>query len=395
MPGREDSRREVLREVGRWIRAAARVEEGSWRPVVVEGWDDARWALAGRVAFTQGVAAWLHERLPGTPVADHLPPVLRVALEEHHALTAARARRVLDDLDRILEMAAEADVAVMPLKGSLLTGLGYLDPALRPMADLDLLIRDADRDRMLAAMRRLGYRSAPGFRNPGRDELQDPGGGQVVAWDTEHPDNPCPVELLRRVDKRPWGGRLAYDLTELLWADAEPVTIGGRPAWRPSDRALLIHLAAHATMSLVAGDGRLVQLLDVAAVAPRVSGLGTTPVPRLVHTGLVIAGRLLPGTVPEHLAASLTGAVPWGLRRWSAHVPLDTRAGFADGIPHHERSPRARTWARWRPAPWRLWAGYPDGSLARAWVRHARAATRQRRYRRKYAARTGHLPGAH
>jgi hypothetical protein len=380
----EDARRRVLREVGRWLDPTAPSVVRGETPI---GWDRATWQVAGDVVFTQGIAGWLHRSLAGTALESRMPAPLRDRLAEEHARTAARAERVHRDLARILDAAASAGVVVMPLKGSLLTTLRYLDPATRPMADIDLLIREPDRKPMLDAMLALGYRQADGFRSPGRDELLDPGGSAVVSWTSEDPDNTCPVELLRRVDKRPWAGRIAYDLTELLWAEAEPTTILGRPAWRPSDRSLLIHLAAHATMNLIAGTGRLIQLADLAVVAPRVASLGDVPVPRLVHTALVLSGRLMPTVVPADHAAGLAAQVPRGLRHWSASVPIDTRAGLADGTPTAQRSARSRVWARWRPVPWRLWAGYPDGSLARAYVRHARAIAKQRRYRRRVAAR--------
>lgn len=372
----------AVREVGRWLDPAGR---GVWA-TSPPAWDAEAWALLADVAFTQGVAAWLHRSLADAPDLG-LSRVLLNRLAAEHAATAARARRVHGDLERILGVAAEAGVAVMPLKGALLTTLGYIDPAVRPMADLDLLIRHGDRGPMLDALRAMGYQPAPGYRTPGRDELVDPRGGSVVSWTSEHPDNPCPVELLRRVEKRPWGGRTVYDLTESLWAEAVPIEILGRPAWRPSDRTLLIHLSAHAAMNLVAGTGRLVQFVDLAVVAPRVSALGDVPVPRLVQTALVIAGRLMPSLIPTHHAVGLAPRVPLGLRWWSSTVPLDTRAGLSDGVPTSRRSEAARLWSRWRPVPWRLWAGYEDRSLPGAALCHARAFRKQMRYRRSHPGR--------
>ncbi len=50
----------------------------------------------------------------------------------------------------------------MPLKGALLTTMaGRVDAGRRPMADLDLLVRPADRAGLGAVLAGLGYRHVP------------------------------------------------------------------------------------------------------------------------------------------------------------------------------------------------------------------------------------------
>src|SRR5690349_18102423 len=83
--------------------------------------------------------------------------------------------------------AARAGIAVAPLKGSLLATGYYAEPGLRPMNDLDLLVRPADEPRMLELLAGLGYRQiARGWKHVA---LAHPdGGGPTVSYEGEHPD---------------------------------------------------------------------------------------------------------------------------------------------------------------------------------------------------------------
>ena len=123
---------------------------------------------------------------------------------------------------------ARAGIEVMPLKGALLTTMAGPEAAARPMADLDLLVHPADRAGLGAVLAALGYRHAPEANpRPTHDVFLDPGGGRIVSFEGEHPDNPRRVEVHVEVKRHLWG-----------WVDDDDLTRGavGRRAIRRDPR---------------------------------------------------------------------------------------------------------------------------------------------------------------
>ena len=152
-------------------------------------------------------------------------------LAEQDTLNAQRIDRMHADLAAILTAAARSGIAVVPLKGAMLTTMPGTDPHRRPMGDLDLLVRPADRagdgD---AAARTLGYRHEPEANpRPTHDVFVDPGRGRVVSRD-EHPDNPRRVEVHVELLRHLWGWLDEDRLTEQMWASAKPADVLGQPA---------------------------------------------------------------------------------------------------------------------------------------------------------------------
>ena len=86
-----------------------------------------------------------------------IPADLRARLRARrtqHAHAAAVRTRVVADVASAL---AQAGVPVLVLKGAALAHLVYGDPGLRPMRDVDLLIRKADAGRALDVLGRCGF----------------------------------------------------------------------------------------------------------------------------------------------------------------------------------------------------------------------------------------------
>jgi hypothetical protein len=286
------------------------------------------------------------------------------------------------------------------------------------MADLDLLVRPADRDPARATLASLGYeRRLERTRRPTHDTFELPGNEDVVSADGEHPDNPRRIELHTEVRRHLWGWIEEDDLTAHLWAGATEATVLGEPAILPAPAALAAHVAIHATSDLLLSRGRLIQWLDLAEVtggAPAVGevagaepavgevagaepavgevagaepavDLARAPHPRLVYPALRLAARRLAGRFPpdgpDGLAA-LEAMIPDRLVRWAASVPLDTRAGLqaARSAPTDEGTLAAR-WARWAPYRWRLAVAHGDAPLPVAAARHARLVVSMTRRR--------------
>ena len=90
--------------------------------------------------------------------AGNLPAALSEFLFSENLLSGARARRLLETLVETVRVLRAAGVEVVAIKGAALAFFHYPDPALRPMGDLDLLLRDPrDLERATAALVAAGW----------------------------------------------------------------------------------------------------------------------------------------------------------------------------------------------------------------------------------------------
>src|SRR5262249_42297828 len=121
------------------------------------GWDDADWETARWAIQVHGIAPLLDHVAATWPDADALHPRLRAYLAEQRRLSAARVARLLCDRARIRGAGGEAGIAALRLKGSVLATGYYPERGLRPMNDLDLMVRADDEPQALAMLAGLGY----------------------------------------------------------------------------------------------------------------------------------------------------------------------------------------------------------------------------------------------
>lgn len=333
-------------------------------------WTAADWALAPQAALYQGIAPYLFaRRLPDAPPG--VPAAFAGWLAAEYAMNARRLARLHAELQAILAAAARLGIPVAPLKGALLSTQVYPHPALRPMADLDLLIQPADFTGLAQVLARLGYRRQPA-KTPYDSQVRfvDPGGGRVVSRTGEHPDNPRPVEVHTHLRRTPWRDLGGAEFTRRLWQGARPGALLGEPALLLDPHHLLQHLALHAGQHfLVDSAGRLIQWLDLALLArqlPHLTPLADEP---LAAPHLHLARRALPHhfhglTLPEF------SRTPRRLLAWSQSVPLDERCGLVSGLAPEDRPALAHAWRRWSPQAARLALEYGDVPLPLAALRH-------------------------
>ena len=295
-----------VRELATWLETPDRADRS-----VVVSWAPGQWSAFRRVVTMHGLAPHLARSLPSSAIADLIPADVFAWLAEQDGSNHRRIGRMHGDLAAILARAAAAGVEVMPLKGALLTTMSGSQAMARPMADLDLLVHPADRAGLGAIVEGLGYRHVPEANpRPTHDVYLDPGGGRIVSFDGEHPDNPRRVEVHVEVKRHLWGWVDDDDLTAALWAGARSGEVLGQPAAIPRADALFAHLAIHASSDLLSGRGRLVQWLDLGSLAPVAGDLAAMPHPRLAFPALRLATRALPDAMASLDLAWLTRARP-------------------------------------------------------------------------------------
>lgn len=337
---------------------------------VLAAWDAATWQNARWAVLMQGIGPYLHQALPGTPLAAAMPADFRQWLAEAYGANAARVAQLHADLRRVLQLANRHGIRLMLLKGSLLSTRYYAAPALRPMADLDLLAARETAVRLPPLLAEIGYQPVGALSNVHANHLSfmHRDTPRVVAWDQEHADNPRRLDLHLELRRGTWGDVAAYDLTDFMWQGARETTLWGERVWEPAPDRLLAHLTIHACQDLLFHAGRLLQWLDMLHVARQVAEFHP-PYPDWMLPPLCLIERAWPGALGLDLAALRPLADPraWA---WAEQVPLDGRCGLTLGPSPYRASPRRFHWERWHPTPWRLRLGYYHLPLPLAYGRH-------------------------
>lgn len=360
----------------------------------IAGWGPEQWAAARQAALVHGVAPLLADRLGGGPAWPRLDRGLRGYLAEQLDLNSRRMALILADLAEIQRAASAAGVELLPLKGAALAASYYPAPGLRPMADLDLLVRPADERRLAATMAELGFalvEATPRHRTYHR------GARRVASYEGEHPENPRCVEVHTGVAEHLRG--MQMDLTDALWADCSsddrpsPALVLGRtgkglPPGRarygaalPAPGALLQHLLIHTCHNLFSRRLRFIQLYDLALVAPRLDDdawaallarARATGEGRMFYAPLALAERYLGPLAPAEVMGALASAAPALLRRRLAQA---TASELSLCNPHEAPVSYKLAWYRPGPERWRsLWyvALPPARELRQRYPRFAR-----------------------
>jgi hypothetical protein len=251
----------------------------------------------------------LHEVLPLLTVtlrrlAAQVPipaPWLERAQRRYYA-TMLRNTTLADELLRVLAAFRQAGVAALPVKGLVLAETLYGSLALRPLGDLDILVRQADLPRARATLSELSFAQAdePGYEN------------------AYHPYHDPPYY------RRAIGGSICLELhwglwashffklePDALWQRAVPAQLHGATLSILSPEDTLLHLAIHRSRSAL----RLRFVCDVAELLRRhratldweyllaqaqAAGARTT----MFYT-LALAAELLEAPVPDGLLARL------------------------------------------------------------------------------------------
>ena len=118
---------------------------------------DDDWNLLVDLAVKYGVASVFYSSLSQFSTAICVPSEIRNSLRKSYHRSAARNMRVYQQLIRVLEAFRREAVQVILLKGVHLAELVYGNIALRPMGDIDLLVRNRDLSKACSILETEGY----------------------------------------------------------------------------------------------------------------------------------------------------------------------------------------------------------------------------------------------
>jgi hypothetical protein len=229
----------------------------AWAGLVAADWE----ALV-ELALRHDLAPWLHARLRQHRAAP--PPAAASRLHEAYLASAAHSLRVLHQLGEILGAFRAAGIPVIPLKGACLAEAVYGDSALRPMADLDVLVKPGDLDQAVRKLRALGYTSGQPF---------DPAAARTGFQDMPEMSRPAgvPVELHWTLVTPLSGVNVDAGELEGLWSRAHSATIACVETLTLSPADLLLHLCLHMSVHHRFNHISLRNVVDLAEVCRRYS----------------------------------------------------------------------------------------------------------------------------
>lgn len=285
-------------------------------------WSELDWQLAHAAAAAHGISPLLsasnHWRHDGW----------RVFLATQREHVALRHQRIAELLDHIDEVARAAGVALVPLKGSALHAMGIYTPGQRPMADIDLLVREGDARLASRLLQSIGY--VESF-NQWKHRVFKPRAGQPSPGLGEHCDTPVNIELHSHIHER-----LPVATTDITAQVQPPDAMPGLNPY-PSTSALMSHLLLHAAGNVCNRSLRLIHMHDIALLARRMrmrdwqDCLGE-------HAGdgawwalppLALVARYYPGAIPADVIAHLETRCPAWLKAVTRRQTI-TRVSCSD-----------------------------------------------------------------
>lgn len=297
--------------------ARARIGTGPAPAVLARYASDRRAAALVSLAEEHSAVGIVYSGLAG---AEAVPQALASRLSRAYGRQLAHNHLVLAEMGRVL--AALQNLDVMVVKGLALAALFYHDPGIRPTADIDIVIRRADFDRVASALALLEYEPKADYREKLNlychvtfEREEAPGVPVEAHWSLE-----------RDFPSRPDDGA--------LWEDARHIEIAGVACRTLSPENHLLQAALHlAHHTVFGGYPSLLWLTDVALLT-RQEDLDWSSVEesadrqgfaRAVYLALALSERLLGGTFP--------GQVRGRLGPLSGAIPALVGRGLADRLP--------------------------------------------------------------
>ncbi len=122
------------------------------------------WGKIVTRAIACDVAPMLYHRLRNLPAVRLVPPPAMDRLKKSYQWHAGRNLNLYGKLQEVRDAFAREKIPLILLKGAVLADLVYGNVALRPMRDLDILVKKNDLDAADELLQRMGYTPSEAYR---------------------------------------------------------------------------------------------------------------------------------------------------------------------------------------------------------------------------------------
>ena len=282
---------------------------------------DLDWDRVTEISYRHGIAPLIYYNLKRREVTGVVTSSALNKLKESYYGNAARNGLLYRELHKVLGSLKDVGIEVIVLKGAMLAETVYPNRALRPMNDIDLLVRKEAVSRAEDKLAELGYslRESPRSKEWFKEYHHhlplvryEAGPLEIhleVHWDIQGPGKPFKIGIDR------------------IWSTALPVTIAGVECSVLSREDLLLHLCLH-TCHPHKLTGGIRSLCDIAETIQRYgrqidwNQLQTRSsrwrINQYVYLTLRLAKELLGAEVPDPVLDSLEPhGFDRGLVRWA------------------------------------------------------------------------------
>lgn len=262
------------------------------------------WEAVYQASLDFSLAPLLYDRLRPFRKEIGLPVDIEKRLRGVYLRTAASNMRLYSELSKVLKTLKDADILVIPLKGAYLAEVVYGDIALRPMSDVDLLVRQEDFRKTIELLTDKGYRAE------GKAAPED-----VFSVRQHYPPltgkNGFSIEIHWTLTQPDLNDRIEI---KSIWHRTRPCMVANVdvPVLSPED--LILHLCIHAALHHGLG-GQLRSLFDISRTirfyTDDINWLFLSDLARLwgaersVYLVLALADRYAGIPVPEGLMADI------------------------------------------------------------------------------------------
>ena len=204
-----------------------------------------------------GAAPLLWRHLQKEEFSPLVPNHVLQSLRSAYHRQAMKGLRTQAQIQKLNQAATDRGIPVIFLKGAALSRWLYEDMALRPMSDIDILIKNQDIPRTQQMLHDLGYEQKQGARQT--PMLED----FAVEWNHLSPfhlKNGQRVEVHTNVFGQYPNG---LSQKQRLWQTAETVTKPAGPFLRLSNECFLLHLLLHLYNHMMKGGMSLYWICDI------------------------------------------------------------------------------------------------------------------------------------
>jgi hypothetical protein len=256
--------------------------------------EDVDWDQFLRQALVHTVAPLVYYTLRDD--RDILPDRVREELRIAYYQASASNALLYEELADILRAFHGAGIPVILLKGAALAQGTYGNVALRPMSDLDILVRDEAMLRAEGLLAQRGYAVLKGAHS----------GLRHMTFKNTARSTHTLVEIHSHVVSSPYYRQAMPE--QWLWQDPAALAIDGVPALTLSPEATIVHSCLH-FLDHIAVQGTLLWLCDIAEVVQRKNVDWDRLTRATGEFRIVLPVRSLLETCQETLGLSLPGQV--------------------------------------------------------------------------------------
>jgi hypothetical protein len=222
---------------GQLLLSCLGVEDDDASSELLKQLSDCEWERVVQQAITHGVAPLLYRRLETLSVKTVIPTLITQRLRDAALQYAVKNLQLYRELSQVLQVLQRECIPVVVLKGAHLAEIVYGNKALRPMEDLDLLVKKTDLLKAEKALLRLGYIYSIrphleidyAIHHHLCPLINSDASKVELHWSIERPTAPFNIDV------------------DGLWERAQPLIVAGVETLALSPEDLLLHLCLHAS----------------------------------------------------------------------------------------------------------------------------------------------------